>query len=138
MALQKFFPAGSIVAIALSPFFVLASCATASVGDGEDSRAVADAGARATVDSSYGGAPNSDDASVVRDAEVAVADASVKTPITRDGLVSEWLFTGDLNDTSGNSVRRHANRRDLRCRSFWNRQCCCSLQWRRPIHLDAE
>jgi Concanavalin A-like lectin/glucanases superfamily len=101
--LRKVIWAEGAVAIALAPLLVLSACATAFVGDGEDAgRPDFDATARSTGTSNYG--QGASDAEAAQSEDDAHADAKVAfdAGIPRDALVGEWLFSDNLNDTSGN------------------------------------
>jgi Concanavalin A-like lectin/glucanases superfamily len=100
----------SVLAIALAPLLLVAlvsSCATASVGDGDDGgsaqKGTSTQNASDASSTDYGqtaDAQAADDAHAASDAAIAI-EAGI--PISRDQLVGEWLFTDNLNDTSGNA-----------------------------------
>jgi hypothetical protein len=93
----------------LAPVIFVAACATASVG--ED----ADGGSKTTgttaqnqddaASTSYGGDTSDSGSSETSDASSSDAAIAIEAgiPIPRAGLVGEWLFTDNLNDTSGNA-----------------------------------
>jgi hypothetical protein len=96
-------------ALVLAPVIFVAACATASVG--ED----ADGGSKTTgttaqnqddaASTSYGGDTSDSGSSETSDASSSDAAIAIEAgiPIPRAGLVGEWLFADNLNDTSGNA-----------------------------------
>jgi hypothetical protein len=95
-----------VQAFVLAPLVVLASCATASVGDDADGGSkIGTQNQNDAASTNYGDDTSDTDAST--DTSDAHSDAAIAIeagiPITRTGLVGEWLFTNNLNDTSGNA-----------------------------------